>query len=395
MRDREKPLLTQNLINENASKAAAISASLAAIAEEIAAAKEACAATLLSRRNQVPPTRPGGHRKETDSLPRKTPTEVRQPASTGSLRPPPPPPLPISIVPEYDTTATPDDEEGGESPMPSDAEKTSAANRRSPPQAGYCAADTTAVSSKRGGNAGNRAAGTTEAFPRGSLVSGSNNNSSSGVSAARAVEKVSIKKGTKKQTGVKVVAPKKSQDTATTLVTGSQKTDHTGHQQAELLKKEVSLLSTDHTTGSEPANLSESSAGRGGGGGGGGAAADSGTLSTAGMEPAMIVATALANPSFIPAAIAHFTVEMYKASAAGDASTYAVLYAAYCQLCTYASASAVLGAGGVAAAPGSQKPPNMPTEGNPLPGLVIPSGQLGNPPNRHAPRDIADRHADV
>lgn len=404
MREKQS-LLTQNLINENASKAAAVSASLAAMAEEIAAAKEACAATLLSRRNQRIPTRPDAQKKDSENPPSsQTCTSlagIKSSALSSSLRgPPPPPPLPISIVPEYDTTATPDDDEDDDDKDPyhqvaeasstfSGAKKQTSVDRAVESPIGRLSspavhADTgvTACPSKRG--------------DEGSKTADVLSNSHGDGLTTKEGERVS-KKGTKKPTkGMKVIAVKKStQDTAgKTLLPGSQKTTNaTVEEQGELLRNEKRAVSSDNVAGSGSVNTSESSLG-------GGVAGDSSskTLSTAGMEPAVIVATALATPSFIPAAIAHFTVEMYKASAAGDASAYAVLYAAYCQLCTYASAGAVLGGGNMSVAPGSHKPANISTDGSLPPGLGVPAGQsahLSSISSPRTPQDGAHLHSDL
>ncbi|PHJ16797.1 splicing arginine serine-rich protein, partial [Cystoisospora suis] len=375
MRDKEKqPLLTQNLINENASKAAAVSASLAAIAEEIAAAKEACAATLLSRRNQRIPTRPDAQKKASENLPSSQTTTpsvgIRPSAISPSLRsPPPPPPLPISIVPEYDTAAMPDDEDDEDEDSHqveeasltfSGAKKKTSVGRAMESPVGRLSSPTVQADtcpSKRG-DEGNQ------------TITEVSSSSNSDALTTKEGEKVSIK-GTKKPTGMKVIAVRRStQDTGKTLLPESQKTANATVQgQGELSKNEKRSVSSDNEASSGNVNTSESSVG-------GGVAGDSSnTLSTAGMEPAMIVATALANPSFIPAAIAHFTVEMYKASAAGDASAYAVLYAAYCQLCTYASAGAVLGGGNMSVAPGSQKQANISTDKSLPPGLGTAASQ--------------------
>ncbi|CBZ53776.1 putative splicing factor, arginine/serine-rich 8 [Neospora caninum Liverpool] len=55
-------------------------------------------------------------------------------------------------------------------------------------------------------------------------------------------------------------------------------------------------------------------------------------------DPAALVTRAIANPALMPAAVNLVTQEMGVASAEGDAPRYAMLYAAYCQLCAYATA---------------------------------------------------------
>ncbi|PFH37292.1 hypothetical protein BESB_037500 [Besnoitia besnoiti] len=58
-------------------------------------------------------------------------------------------------------------------------------------------------------------------------------------------------------------------------------------------------------------------------------------------DPAALVARAVADPSYVPTAVSLLTTDMYAAGAAGDAPRYAILYAAYCQLCTYVKAAAM------------------------------------------------------